>query len=119
MPKFHGHQRPRRDRGTPPRLTRRQRGRLPLPDDIVEWQLANHRKFPAAMYASMYHDLARGKRLELEGLSGLIVRKGRELGVPTPFHALAYACLKPYVAGGAWRTEKGTFIERHEPQARA
>jgi 2-dehydropantoate 2-reductase len=71
-----------------------------LPDDIVEWQLQNHRKFPADMYASMYHDLARGKRLELESLSGLVVRKGRELGVPTPFHALAYACLKPYVEGG-------------------
>ena len=71
-----------------------------LPDDIVEWQVRNHQNFPADMYASMYHDLARGRRLELEGLSGLIVRKGRELGVPTPFHAMAYACLKPYINGG-------------------
>lgn len=68
-----------------------------LPDDIVEWQVRNHQNFPADMYASMYHDLARGRRLELESLSGLIVRKGRELGVPTPFHAMAYACLKPYI----------------------
>jgi 2-dehydropantoate 2-reductase len=52
------------------------------------------------MYASMYHDLARGRRLELDSLSGLIIRKGRELGVPTPFHSMAYACLKPYVNGG-------------------
>src|SRR5690606_13729109 len=29
-----------------------------LPDDIVQWQVDNHRKFPADMYASMYHDLA-------------------------------------------------------------
>lgn len=71
-----------------------------LPDDIVNWQVQNHRKFPADMYASMYHDLARGKPLELESLSGLIVRKGRELGVPTPFHEMAYACLKPYIDGG-------------------
>ena len=74
---------------------------IKLPDDIVEWQIQNHQKFPPEMYASMYHDLARGRRLELESLSGLIVRKGRELGVPTPFHAMAYACLKPYLNGGA------------------
>ena len=72
---------------------------IPLPDDIVEWQIQNHQKFPPRMFASMYHDLARGRRLELESLSGLIVRKGRELGVPTPFHAMAYACLKPYING--------------------
>ena len=70
-----------------------------LPDDIVDWQVRNQRGFPPDMYASMYHDLARGRRLELEHLSGLIVRKGRELGVPTPFHEMAYACLKPYVNG--------------------
>ena len=70
-----------------------------LPDDIVEWQVENHRKFPTEMYASMYHDLARGRRLEVESFSGLIVCKGRELGIPTPFHSMAYACLKPYVNG--------------------
>lgn len=72
---------------------------IKLPGDIVEWQVQNHQNFPPGMYASMYHDLARGRRLELESLSGLIVRKGLELGVPTPFHAMAYACLKPYVNG--------------------
>ena len=75
-----------------------------LPDDIVEQQLRNHRSFPPDMYASMFHDLVRGRRLELDSLSGLIVRKGRELGVPTPFHAAAYACLKPYLNGDPGRT---------------
>lgn len=76
---------------------------IKLPDDIVEWQVRNHQNFPADMFASMYHDVARGRRLELESFSGLIVRKGRELGVPTPFHAMAYACLKPYINGGPAR----------------
>lgn len=67
-----------------------------LPDDIVEWQARNHLGFPAGMYASMYHDLVRGKRLELESLSGLVAREGKKLGLPTPFHSMAYACLKPY-----------------------
>jgi len=72
---------------------------IKLPEDIAEWQIQNHQKFPPGMYASMYHDLARGRRLELDSLSGLIIRKGRELGVPTPFHSMAYACLKPYING--------------------
>lgn len=67
-----------------------------LPEDIVEWQARNHLGFPAEMYASMYHDLIRGKRLELESLSGLVAREGRRLGIATPFHSMAYACLKPY-----------------------
>jgi 2-dehydropantoate 2-reductase len=70
-----------------------------LPADIVEWQVKNHLGFPPHMYASMYHDLVRGKRLEVESLSGLIAREGKRLGVPTPFHAMAYACLKPYANG--------------------
>ena len=74
---------------------------IPLPDDIVEQQLANHQKFPPQMYASMYHDLVHGRRLELESLSGVIVRGGLAQGVPTPVHSMAYACLKPYVNGAA------------------
>ncbi len=72
---------------------------IPMPGDIVERTLAMHQNFPPKMYASMYHDLARGRRLELDSLSGVIVRKGRELGVPTPVHKMAYACLKPYMHG--------------------
>jgi len=72
---------------------------IKLPADIAERHLESHRNFPPDMYASMYHDLARGRRLELDSLSGLIVRKGNELGVPTPAHAIAYACLKPYRDG--------------------
>jgi 2-dehydropantoate 2-reductase len=72
---------------------------IALASDIVERSLAAHQRFPPEMYASMYHDLIRGRPLELESLSGLIVRKGKELGVRTPVHAMAYACLKPYVNG--------------------
>jgi 2-dehydropantoate 2-reductase len=70
-----------------------------LPADFVEQNVEKHKKFPAGMYASMYHDLARGRRLELDSLSGLVVRAGREHAIPTPFHAFAYACLKPYLNG--------------------
>lgn len=72
---------------------------IALPEDIVERALKLHQNFPPTMYASMYHDHARGRRTELESLSGLVVRRGRQFGVPTPVHEMAYLCLKPYVNG--------------------
>ena len=70
-----------------------------LPDDAAERELARHQSFPKTMYASMYHDIARGRPMELDSLSGFIVRKGRDLGVPTPVHEMAYLALKPYKDG--------------------
>lgn len=55
--------------------------------------------FPAGMYASLFHDLDRGRPLEIGYLSGLVSRLGAATGVATPFHDFAYACLGPYEAG--------------------
>ncbi|QQS13106.1 MAG: 2-dehydropantoate 2-reductase [Rhodospirillales bacterium] len=70
-----------------------------LPDDIEASTLARLKGFPPGMYASMYHDIARGGPIEVEGLSGHIVREGRRLGVATPHHLAIYAVLKPHRAG--------------------
>lgn len=70
-----------------------------LPGDIEQIWVARFKGFPAGMYASMYHDLAKGGPIEIEGLSGYIVREGRRLGVPTPHHAALYAVLKPHRDG--------------------
>ena len=54
-----------------------------LPDDMVQ-QIA---KIPAAMptqFSSTAQDLARGKPTEIDFLNGFVVRKGVELGLPTP-----------------------------------
>src|SRR5512145_1068800 len=37
-----------------------------------------------AVYASTSQDLERGKRTEIDALNGYVVRRGIELGVPTP-----------------------------------
>ncbi len=49
--------------------------------------------------SSQLLDLERGRRLELEGLSGAVVRLGKQVGVPTPIHATVYAALKPFIDG--------------------
>ena len=72
---------------------------IAIPMDAAAQELARHQGFPKTMYASMYHDIARGKPMELDSLSGFVVRKGRELGVPTPVHEMAYLALKPYKDG--------------------
>ena len=55
--------------------------------------------YPMDLYPSMYNDLIAGRRLELEGLAGLIARLGEGLGVPTPVNRTLYAALKPYKDG--------------------
>ena len=61
--------------------------------------LAMLQGFPPELFASMHHDLMAGRPLELDGISGLISRLGRQHGMATPLHDMAYACLKPYING--------------------
>jgi len=75
------------------------RAGVALPDDLERQVLRAIDGNPPAGKASQLVDLERGRRLELDGLSGAIVRLGRALGVPTPVHATVYAALKPYIDG--------------------
>ena len=70
-----------------------------LPADALDKMLAFNAGAPPTMKASMALDLERGNRIELPWLGGKVVELGRQLGVPTPTHALMYAALKPYVMG--------------------
>ena len=53
----------------------------------------------AGFTSSLHHDLAEGKRLELDALHGYAVRLGERLGIPTPMLFAVYAALKPYADG--------------------
>ena len=53
----------------------------------------------AAFTSSLHHDLAEGRRLELEALHGHAVRLGERHGIPTPMLFAVYAALKPYADG--------------------
>ena len=54
---------------------------------------------PAHGKASQLVDLERGRPLELDGLSGTVVRLGQQVGVATPVHTTVYAALKPFISG--------------------
>lgn len=70
-----------------------------LPPDAVERTLKTTEGFAPHTKPSLLAALEAGQRLELEAMSGTVVRYGREAGVPTPVHAVIYAALKPSLDG--------------------
>jgi 2-dehydropantoate 2-reductase len=54
---------------------------------------------PPTTRSSLLIDLSQGKRIEVESLTGSVVRRGRETGVPTPMMQALYAVLRPHASG--------------------
>jgi 2-dehydropantoate 2-reductase len=70
-----------------------------LPEDFADDRLRFGEGSPPTFKASMLHDLERGNRLELDWLSGYVVKLGRELGVTTPANEAVYKVLKLHRMG--------------------
>jgi 2-dehydropantoate 2-reductase len=70
-----------------------------LAEDYAEQRLAFADGLPADMTSSMHHDLERGNRLEVEWLSGGVVRLGEAKGVPTPANRAVWDILALNAAG--------------------
>ena len=65
-----------------------------LPPDLVEQRFQFASNIQPGMTASMHKDLLRGNRLEIDALSGAIVRLGAAKQIATPVHQTIYAALK-------------------------
>ena len=74
-------------------------GGINIPEKAAETTLKYLKTFPFNAIASMRVDLDGGRKLELEGLSGEVVRRGRLLSMATPFHQMAYDMLLPFRDG--------------------
>ncbi|MEV8467742.1 2-dehydropantoate 2-reductase [Fluviibacterium sp. DFM31] len=73
---------------------------IDLDADVAEVQFTRlMESLPRHSHASMLDDLNRGKPLELEYLSGEIVRLGQEHGIATPTHRFMRAALMPFAEG--------------------
>ncbi len=79
-----------------------------LPADFAEDRLAFADTLPGDMDASMHHDLKNGNPLEVDWLSGGVVKLGREKGAPTPANSAVCDILAIYAAG----TKKQARSER-------
>jgi 2-dehydropantoate 2-reductase len=76
-----------------------------LDPDVVEQTLAFIDRSDPGIKPSMQRDVEQGCEFELESLVGVVGRKGRVLGVPTPIAEMLYAALLPVLlrAGEASR----------------
>lgn len=68
--------------------------RIPIAPNAVEQAMQFTDGLGPESRASLYNDLAAGKRLELDALAGAVVRFGEEIGVATPMNRAIYAALK-------------------------
>jgi len=66
-----------------------------LSSDVVERTLELSEGFHPQTKPSLLAALEANQRLELEAMSGTVVRLGQESGVSTPVHRVIYAALKP------------------------
>lgn len=72
-----------------------------IPEGFVDDRMRFIDGLPEGGRASMAQDLAKGRPLELEWLSGSVVRRGRKHSVPTPVHETLYGVLAPWASGRA------------------
>jgi 2-dehydropantoate 2-reductase len=68
---------------------------IPLDADVVEQSLAFIDNSAPQIRPSMQLDVEAGRRSEIESIIGVIARKGRASGVPTPVADFVYAALLP------------------------
>jgi 2-dehydropantoate 2-reductase len=67
-------------------------------DDSLTWAMTALDQFPGTGRSSLAKDFLAGNRVELEGITGTVVRMARDVGVPTPINDTLYAILKPWAA---------------------
>ncbi len=72
---------------------------IPLGEEFLQGRLAFIDGMSPDSRASMAQDLARGNRLELDWLSGAILRRAESHGLATPIHRTLYATLALYANG--------------------
>ena len=70
-----------------------------LAEDFADNRLAFCDNLPPEMSASMRNDVERDNRLEVEWLSGDVVARGKQLGVPTPINRTVYDILGLHAQG--------------------
>ncbi len=70
-----------------------------LGEEAIANNMALAKSFPPNNKTSMFQDLEAGRRLEIDYLSGAVVRLGREKGIETPIHRTAWVAIKPWING--------------------
>src|SRR5712692_320113 len=67
----------------------------PILEDSLTWSMAALDQFPGTGRASLAKDFVAGNRVELDGITGTVVRLARDVGVPQPTNETLDPSLKP------------------------
>ncbi|MQG80611.1 MAG: 2-dehydropantoate 2-reductase [SAR202 cluster bacterium] len=68
----------------------------PISDDAMDWAISALDNFPYSGKSSMAKDFAENRSVELEGLTGTVIKMGKRLNIETPINDMLYAVLKPW-----------------------
>lgn len=69
---------------------------VPIEEGYVAEVFETLRRFDNSTRSSLYHDLVHGRPLEIDALSGAVVRLGAAAGIDTPVHRTIAGCLLPH-----------------------
>jgi 2-dehydropantoate 2-reductase len=64
-----------------------------IEDEIISRTIENTKKF-GEVKTSMFQDIEKGKKLELDGINGIVIKLGEKNGIPTPINKTIYYLLK-------------------------
>jgi len=78
--------------------------------DAVDRVIRQAAALPPQWRSSMARDLADGRPLEVDALSGAVVRRGLKLGIPTPIHRTIAACLSFHQPSGSARPHAANSV---------
>ena len=62
----------------------------------MDWAISALDNFPYSGKSSMAKDFAENRAVELEGLTGTVIKMGKRLNINTPINDMLYAVLKPW-----------------------
>ncbi len=79
---------------------------VPLEEELVPRMMTFAEGLDKNGRSSLYHDLAMGRRLELDALNGKVVELGLRHGIPTPMNFAVTACLRPYALAAEARANR-------------
>jgi 2-dehydropantoate 2-reductase len=65
-----------------------------LEDSLAEWVLGRYRKGPPDAVNSMHADRLAGRPMEIDARNGVIIRLGRQHGIPAPVNQMIVALLE-------------------------
>ena len=67
--------------------------------DTIEQTMLNRGQNSTKHYASLFHDIVKGRPTEIDWLNGYVIRRGKDAGIPTPVNEVVYRLVKEVEEG--------------------